>query len=116
MGSGAFPKQSMSMTRSKVALLALCAAACGAPAPVGPAPTPAPVAASGARPQPLPPAPPVPAASGTEPARDWQLLDETTDRVAGVSSEKALRELLAGRQPKRTTLVAIIDGGIDTAH
>ena len=27
-----------------------------------------------------------------------------------------MRELLAARQPKRTVLVAVIDGGIDTAH
>jgi cell wall-associated protease len=51
-----------------------------------------------------------------EPQRNWQLLDETTDGVPGISAERAQRELLAGKQPARTVLVAVIDGGIDTAH
>jgi subtilisin family serine protease len=36
--------------------------------------------------------------------------------VPGISSERALHELLAGKQPQQTVLVAVIDGGIDTAH
>jgi subtilisin family serine protease len=36
--------------------------------------------------------------------------------VAGISAERALRELLANRQPRRTVVVAVIDGGVDTAH
>jgi hypothetical protein len=48
--------------------------------------------------------------------KDWQLLDATTDGVPGISAERARRELLAGKQPARTVLVAVIDGGIDTAH
>src|SRR5205823_6034151 len=39
-----------------------------------------------------------------------------TDGVPGISAERAQRELLAGKQPARTVLVAVIDGGIDTAH
>src|SRR5690606_9804565 len=34
----------------------------------------------------------------------------------GTSAERAYRELLAGRQPARTVVVAVIDGGVDTAH
>lgn len=52
----------------------------------------------------------------TEAQRNWQLLDEATDGVPGISAERAQRELLAGKQPARTVLVAVIDGGIDTAH
>ncbi len=47
---------------------------------------------------------------------NWQLLDATTDRVPGISLDRAQRELLAGKSPKQTVLVAVIDGGIDTAH
>ncbi len=61
-----------------------------------------------------PPTPPPPARH--EAAPDWQLLDPTMDRVPGISLERAHRELLAGKQPKRTVVVAIIDGGVDTAH
>ncbi|MFP5356649.1 MAG: hypothetical protein ACLGIK_16160, partial [Gemmatimonadota bacterium] len=49
-------------------------------------------------------------------AADWQLLDPVADRVPGISARRAERELLAGRQPARTVVVAVIDGGIDTAH
>ena len=51
-----------------------------------------------------------------EAQRNWQLLDEIIDGVPGISAERAQRELLAGKQPARTVLVAVIDGGIDTAH
>lgn len=33
-----------------------------------------------------------------------------------MGSERAIRELLAGRQPQREVVVAVIDGGVDTAH
>lgn len=52
----------------------------------------------------------------TEPPREWQLLDWSTDSVVGISSERAMSELLAGEQPRDTILVAVLDGGIDTAH
>jgi len=52
----------------------------------------------------------------SEAPRNWQLLDESIDHVPGISAERAMRELLAGKQPRRTVVVAIIDGGIDTAH
>jgi subtilisin family serine protease len=46
----------------------------------------------------------------------WQVLDLEADRVPGVSAERAYRELLGDRRPARTIVVAVIDGGVDTAH
>lgn len=92
------------------------AAACGAPSTVAtsapaPAPTPAPT-------QPTVAAPSMraPAVTLAEPPRNWQLLDETADHIPGISAQRAMTELLAGKTPKRTVLVAIIDNGIDTSH
>src|SRR4029077_7467870 len=51
-----------------------------------------------------------------EAPREWQLMDESADRVPGISADRAMKELLAGKAPKRTVLVAIIDNGIDTSH
>jgi subtilisin family serine protease len=92
------------------------AAACGTPATVA---TPAPVPATA--PAPAPPAANAPsmhapAVTLAEPPRNWQLLDEATDHIPGISVQRAMTELLAGKSPKRTVLVAIIDNGIDTAH
>lgn len=105
-------------------MAALVLAACSrtGPSPV-PTPSPAPEAPPAAQPvqqppitvSPTPPPPPAPAAADTAPA-DWHRLDYDTDRVLGVGSERALRELLANRQPQREVIVAVIDGGIDTAH
>jgi subtilisin family serine protease len=61
------------------------------------------------------PPPPAPVASDTA-RSDWQRLDYDTDQVMGVGSERAIRELLASRQPQRRVVVAVIDGGVDTAH
>jgi subtilisin family serine protease len=84
---------------------------------------PAPTTAPQPTPQPAPAATPTPAPDVVTPAvplfeapRDWQLLDEKADHVAGISARRAERELLAGRTPKRTVVVAVIDGGVDTAH
>ncbi len=52
----------------------------------------------------------------TEAPDAWQVLDLDEDGVPGVSANRAYRELLAGRQPQRTVVVAVIDGGIDTTH
>ncbi|MEX2154965.1 MAG: S8 family peptidase [Gemmatimonadaceae bacterium] len=82
-------------------LTALAIAAC-APARA-PTTTPAPA--------PLP-TPRVPLA---EAPLNWHLLDPS-DGVPGISLLRAERELLAGKQPKRTIIVAVIDGGVDTAH
>jgi subtilisin family serine protease len=60
--------------------------------------------------------PPRPAAAPLlEAPRDWQLLDESAG-VPGIGAERAYRELLANMQPRRTVVVAVIDGGVDTAH
>ena len=50
-----------------------------------------------------------------EAPRNWHLLDPA-EGVPGISLLRAERELLAGRQPQRTVLVAVIDNGVDTAH
>jgi len=91
-------------------LLLLGAAIACAPstAPVtGPVPTPAPSAPRVAAP---------PAVTLDEAPVNWQLRDLQTDGIAGVGSERALKELLSGRTPGRTVVVAVIDGGVDTAH
>ena len=91
------------------ALFAFALAACAPPPGTTGAPTPTPAPA------------PTDTASGPaftlrEAPRDWQLLDPATDHVPGIAAARAERELLAGRQPKRTVIVAVIDGGVDTAH
>jgi subtilisin family serine protease len=89
--------------------IAACAPGAAAP-PASPTPVVEPV---------TPPTPPVEAAFlpalETAPA-GWWLLDPETDNVAGAAVERAYRELLAGREPARTVVVAIIDSGVDTAH
>ena len=57
-----------------------------------------------------------PAGPLDEAPRDWQLRDARTDGVQGISLLRAERELLAGRAPRRTVVVAVIDGGTDSAH
>ncbi|MES2523667.1 MAG: S8 family serine peptidase [Gemmatimonadota bacterium] len=88
-----------------------------------PTPTTAPVPATA--PVPTPTTSPVagtPSAAGLRPAPrteaqpNWHRLDLEQDGVLGVGSERALRELLAGRRPARKIVVAVIDGGVDTAH
>ncbi|MGH9886348.1 MAG: S8 family peptidase, partial [bacterium] len=93
-------------------------AACSAPTTVAttapaPAPTPPPAATVPAN---RSPSTYVPAVAMTSPPTNWQLLDQTTDHIPGIGSERAMKELLAGKTPKRTVLVAIIDNGIDTSH
>ncbi|HTE45353.1 MAG TPA: S8 family peptidase [Gemmatimonadaceae bacterium] len=100
-------------------LASFALAACGAPATVATVPSPAPSApstSSATVPAVVAASTRVPATTLAEAPRNWHLLDESTDHVAGIASERAMRELLAGKAPKRTTLVAIIDNGIDTAH
>jgi len=84
-----------------VAALAACSPAPStttAPAPAQPAPQPAPAE---------------PAAR--ELPQNWHLLDATDD-YPGIGLLKAERELLQGRAPARTVIVAVIDNGVDTAH
>lgn len=47
---------------------------------------------------------------------NWWLLDPVKDHVPGIGAERAFTELLAGRKPQRSVVVAIIDSGIDTTH
>lgn len=96
--------------------LVFFAAACAtsAQAPVATAPAPAGLSTAPASPAPAPA--PSRAPAPTEAPRQWQLLDASTDGVIGTSSLRAERELLAGRTPARTVVVAVIDGGVDTAH
>jgi subtilisin family serine protease len=103
-------------TRALVALLPLAAAACGG-ARVTPAPAPAPggdeTVVAVTRP---PIVTTVEPKALTEAPGDWHRLDYATDGVLGVGSERALRELLAGRRPQREVIVAVIDAGTDTLH
>lgn len=46
---------------------------------------------------------------------NWYNLDMDTDKVRGVSSEKAYKELLKGKKSS-TVVVAIIDSGVDEEH
>ena len=86
-------------------LLSACASAGTAPA--SPAETPAPATP--------PPSSTIPRTTLREPPENWHLLDATLDGVAGISSLRAERELLAGKQPRPVT-VAVVDIGVDTAH
>ncbi|HEU4988791.1 MAG TPA: hypothetical protein VFT41_03330, partial [Gemmatimonadaceae bacterium] len=98
---------------SFLAAAAFATAACAAPVVVTQTPTPVPASAPAARAvEPTV----VPKATVDTPPSDWQLLDELNDHLPGISVLRAERTLLAGQQPKRTVLVAVIDGGIDTAH
>ena len=112
-----------SLRFAAIALLAACASAKTTTEAPAPAPAPPPATAPATAPANTAAAS-RPAATSTAPKaftplaeapRDWQLLD-VSDRVAGISERRAEQELLAGKQPKRTVLVAVIDGGIDTAH
>jgi hypothetical protein len=95
-----------------VAALILSACATAAPQPAQePRPTTIVV-------QPPPDAPPPAAPQATisvVPER-WWLLDAETDGVYGASVDRAYREVLAAREPRRTIVVAVIDSGVDVEH
>jgi subtilisin family serine protease len=55
-------------------------------------------------------------ATSVEPPQNWWQLDPGTNHVNGIGLDRAYRELLAGRQAKRTVVVAIIDSGVDISH
>ena len=80
-----------------------------------PGPVPAPTVTPAPN-QPSAPVAEIPASRFTELPKNWQLLDPVADHVPGISAERAMNELLAGKAPKQTVLVAIIDNGIDTSH
>src|SRR5690606_30890529 len=50
-----------------------------------------------------------------EPADDWYLGDAEADGVYGLSLARAY-EVLEGRTPTRTVVVAVLDSGVDIAH
>lgn len=54
-------------------------------------------------------------AQSKTPPPNWYNLDYEEDGVMGISTEKAYRELLRGKDSK-TVIVAVIDGGIDIDH
>ncbi len=54
-------------------------------------------------------------ADTTDFLKDWFLRDPETDKLQGLSVEKAYATLLKGR-PSRTITVAVIDSGIDLEH
>ncbi|MGD0712215.1 MAG: S8 family serine peptidase [Bacteroidales bacterium] len=47
---------------------------------------------------------------------NWYNKDPKIDTIQGVSIERAYKELLKDRVPKKKIIVAVIDGGVDTAH
>lgn len=91
-------------------VLALGACAPARTVPVAPVPVPVQPAPSGT------PAAPEPDEALASAPDNWWLLDATADRVPGTSAERAYGELLDGRQPKRSVVVAVIDGGVDIEH
>lgn len=54
-------------------------------------------------------------AQSKTPPPNWYNLDYEENGVMGISTEKAYRELLQGKESK-TVIVAVIDGGIDVDH
>ncbi|MGH8637282.1 MAG: S8 family serine peptidase, partial [Burkholderiales bacterium] len=87
------------ITSFATATFALTLAACAPSAPAAPAPAPTTPSAPALKEAPL----------------NWHLLD-AADRVPGISLLRAERELLAGKQPRRMVIVAVIDNGVDTTH
>lgn len=61
------------------------------------------------------PPPPAPTVVLEEAPENWWLLD-TEAHVFGTGTERAYRELLSGREPERTVVVAILDSGVDIDH
>ena len=67
-------------------------------------------------PAPAPSQSPTPAPAPREAPDNWHLLDPEADGYIGISLLRAERELLAGKAPARTVVVAVIDNGVDTSH
>ena len=91
-----------------LALLSLAFAACAPAAAPSTGPTPDQPRAGGT--------PTLPAGPLDAPPESWWLLDEPSGRVLGTATERAYREILAGRQPARTVVVAVLDSGIEIDH
>ena len=48
--------------------------------------------------------------------KGWHLEDHQSTGIYGISAERAYKEFLIGKTPKKKIVVAVIDSGIDTAH
>jgi subtilisin family serine protease len=95
-----------------IVLAALLSSACATTPEPAPQPTPVPAE------RPVTPPPAAPDAGmpiAVVPER-WWLLDAEEDGVHGASVDRAYREVLSHRQPRRTVVVAIIDSGVDIEH
>lgn len=55
-------------------------------------------------------------AAQTNIPQNWHLLDLNDNGIPGISVEKAQKELLKNKKPKKEIIVAIIGSGIDTSH
>jgi subtilisin family serine protease len=95
-----------------VAALVLSACATAAPQP---AQQPRPTTVVVQQPPDAPP-PAAPQATISVVPERWWLLDAETDAVYGASVDRAYREVLAARVPRRTVVVAVIDSGVDVEH
>lgn len=47
---------------------------------------------------------------------NWQNLDLEKDGIAGTGVNRVYQELIAGKESKKTIVVAVIDGGVDIFH
>ncbi|WP_210487548.1 S8 family peptidase [Rufibacter aurantiacus] len=47
---------------------------------------------------------------------NWHNLDPTQDKIQGTGVNRAYKELLNNKKPKKTIVVAVIDSGIDILH
>lgn len=47
---------------------------------------------------------------------NWYNLDLQNNQILGASVDKAYSDFLIGKQPKKTIIVAVIDGGVDINH
>ncbi|GGK65154.1 S8 family peptidase [Rufibacter glacialis] len=60
---------------------------------------------------------PVPSVAAFDPAYvNWYNLDPVQDKVQGTGVNRAYKELLGNKKPKKTIVVAVIDSGIDIFH
>lgn len=48
--------------------------------------------------------------------KGWHLEDHQSSGIYGISAERAYKEFLMGKSPKKKVIVAVIDSGIDTTH
>jgi len=99
---------------SRIFALAIGLSACATAPPPAPAPAPQP-----AQP-PRVETPPVPTVTPGQPLtvmpENWWLLDAETNGVYGAGVDRAYREILSRKQPRRSVVVAIIDSGVDIRH